>query len=225
MRKLFCLLVLSVFYLGQINLNGAANAQGAPERALLSAAAAGNAIRVKQLLETGASIDARDPAGRTALLLATHANHVETAQLLIKAGADVNAKDHLQDSPYLYAGAEGRLEILKLTVKAGADLNSTNRYGGTALTPAAHHGHIETVRFLVTTKVPINQINNLGWTALLETVILGDGGPTYQAIADILIKAGADVNIADAQGKSPLTHARQRGFKEIAQALAAAGAK
>ena len=147
------------------------------------------------------------------------------ARALIAAGADVNAKDSIQDSPFLYAGAEGRLEILKLTLAAGADLASTNRYGGTALIPACHHGHVETVHELLKTAIEVDHVNSLGWTALLETVILGDGGPRYQEITRLLIAAKADVNLADRDGKSPLAHARARGFSEIAKALSAAGAR
>jgi ankyrin repeat protein len=132
--------------------------------------------------------------------------------------------DDISDSPFLYAGAEGRLEILRMSLARGADLASVNRYGGTALIPAAHHGHIETVRELLRTDIDIDHVNYLGWTALLETVILGDGGPTYIEIARLLIDAGADVNIADNDNVSPLDHAVARGYDEIANLLRKAGA-
>ncbi|HRE22058.1 MAG TPA: ankyrin repeat domain-containing protein, partial [Rhabdaerophilum sp.] len=130
-----------------------------------------------------------------------------------------NAKDSIDDSPFLYAGAEGRIEILRLALAHGADLASTNRYGGTALIPACHHGHVEAVYMLLKTKIAIDHINNLGWTALLEAVILGDGGPIYVEIVDALVHAGADARITDRGGVTPLIHARQRGFAEIAAIL------
>ena len=193
--------------------------------ALLTAARSGDVAAVNTLLGQGAKPDVRDAQNRSALLIATHANQIAVARALIAAGADVNAKDNIQDSPFLYAGAEGRLEILKLTLAAGADLVSTNRYGGTALIPACHHGHVETVRELLKTAIKVDHVNDLGWTALLESVILGDGGPRYQEITRLLIAAGADVNLADRDGKRPLAHARARGFSEIAKALGAAGAR
>ena len=192
---------------------------------LHSAAQANDVALIKKLLETGAGIDARDADRRTALLIATHANAIAAAQVLIAAGADVNAKDNIQDTPYLYAAAEGRLEILRLCLKAGANLKDTNRYGGTGLIPAAHHGHPEIVRELLKTKIDIDHVNRLGWTALLETIILSDGGPTHQDILKQLIAAGADLNLADAQGVSPLAHAKQRGFAGMVQMLQQAGAK
>jgi uncharacterized protein len=202
-----------------------ASSQTQDAGALLRAAAAGDAEGVKRAIAGGAAIEARDPSGRTALLLATRGDHVEVARLLIAAGADVNAKDSIQDSPFLYAGAEGRLEILKLAVANGADLKATNRYGGTALIPAAHHGHVETVRYLLTTAIDVDHVNRLGWTALLEAVILGDGGPAHTAIVQLLVDAGAKLELADREGRTPLQHARSRGQPTVIAILERAGAK
>jgi uncharacterized protein len=195
------------------------------ERALIGSAINGNIDGVRRALKDGASINVRDVRGRTALLIATHRNDVEMAKLLIAAGADVNAKDHIEDTPYLYAGAEGRNDILRMTLEAGADVKSTNRYGGTALIPAAHHGHPDTVAILLRTGIDKDHINKLGWTALLEAVILGDGSQAYVRIVRMLVKAGANPNIADRQGVTPLGHARSRNFPEIVRILEAAGGR
>lgn len=192
---------------------------------LHKAAAADDAAAIKALIAEGAEIDARDASGATALLVATHGNRVNAAQALIESGANVNAKDNIEDSPYLYAGARGHLEILKLTLSHGADLKSINRYGGTALIPAAERGHVETVGTLIKAGIDVDHVNRLGWTALLEAIILADGGPRHQAIVDLLIKAGANVNLADNDGVTPLRHARNRGYGEIAALLEKAGAK
>ncbi|WP_201829409.1 ankyrin repeat domain-containing protein [Microvirga zambiensis] len=184
-----------------------------------------DAAQVQRLLARGVDIDARDESGRTALLIATHGNRIEIARALIEAGADVNAKDRIDDSPYLYAGARGHLEILKMTLAHGADLKSTNRYGGTALIPASERGHVDTVRTLIDAGVNVDHVNNLGWTALLEAIILGDGGERHRQIVELLVKAGADVNLADRDGVRPLQHARSRGYKGIETILVSAGAR
>jgi uncharacterized protein len=196
-------------------------AEGGPAKALLEAAAKGDAAAVERSLAAGVKVEIRDAAGRTPLLLATHGNHVEAARLLIAAGADVNAKDDIQDSAYLYAGAHGRTEILKMTLAAGADLKSLNRYGGTALIPACHYGHVDAVKVLLATAVDVDHINRLGWTALLEAVILGDGGPVHTEIVRLLLEAGANPAIADREGVTPLEHAKRRGFTEMVRLLEA----
>lgn len=221
--RMTCRLILFVF--GVIVLAGAVVGQSGMTQQLLEAAKAGDADGVRSALDAGAEVNSRDSSKRTALLLATIADSPQTAKLLIDAGANVNAKDDRNDSPFLYAGAQGRTEILKLLLAAGADLSSTNRFGGTALIPACHHGHVETVKVLLETSIDIDHVNRLGWTALMETVILGDGGPTYQEIAQLLLDAGADPNIADHDGVTPLAHARRHGYIGIAQVLEAAGGK
>jgi uncharacterized protein len=198
--------------------------QASTNRELIMAAERGDIAQVRNLLSRGAQLEGRDDRGRTALLAATHGNQVEVARFLIAQGADVNAKDSIQDTPFLYAGAEGRVEILKLTLPR-ANLKDTNRYGGTALIPAAHHGHIEAVKVLLGTKIEKDHINKLGWTALLEAVILGDGGEVHTEIVRLLVAAGANVNIADRDGVTALSHARRRGFSEMVQILSAAGAR
>ncbi|GJL69615.1 MAG: hypothetical protein NPIRA06_22500 [Nitrospirales bacterium] len=193
--------------------------------ALFEAVGRNDVAMVRQLLNQGASIHAQDGKGQTALLVAVDRNHVESAKVLIEAGADVNAQDRQLDSPFLLAGARGYLEIVKLTLEAKPDFAIYNRFGGTALIPACERGHVETVRRLLQTDVDINHVNRLGWTALLEAIILSDGGPRHQEIVRLLIKAGADINLPDGDGISPLQHARNKGFIPIAKMLESAGAR
>lgn len=195
-----------------------------PAGPLHDAAASGDTATLRRGLAEGLAVDARDDRGRTPLLVATHHDQVDAARVLIEAGADVNARDATQDSPYLYAGARGRQAILGLTLAHGADLGSTNRFGGTALIPAAERGHVETVRTLIDAGVAIDHINRLGWTALLEAIILGKGGTAHQEIVELLLAAGANPELADGDGVTPLTHARQRGYREIEASLVKAGA-
>lgn len=180
---------------------------------------------MKRLLAEGASVAARDGRKRTPLLAATQGNHVVAAQVLIEAGADVNAQDDLRDSAFLLAGAEGYLEILRLTLKHGADLKSVNRYGGTALIPACHHGHVETVRELLNTAIAIDHVNNLGWTALIESIVLGNGGARHTEALRLLIEAGANINLADRDGRTPWVLARSRGYEAMVKLLERAGAR
>jgi hypothetical protein len=56
--------------------------------ALSYAASGGKSEIVELLLERGAAVDARDPAGGTALIWACNAGHLDCARLLLQAGAD-----------------------------------------------------------------------------------------------------------------------------------------
>lgn len=181
---------------------------------------------IRRLIDAGVDVNTQDLEGRTATMIATYNNNADTAKILIDAGADVNIQDNIENNPFLYAGAEGYIDILKLTIKAGANPSITNRYGGTALIPASEHGYVEVIKELLTnTDIDVNHVNNLGWTALLEAIILSDGDERQQQTVQLLIDYGADANLPDNEGVTPLQHAREKGFKEIEQILLKAGAK
>lgn len=194
-------------------------------QALIIAAERNDVSAIRRLLAVGANVRDRDTQGRTALLAATAHNHIESAKLLIEAGADVNAQDSKLDSPLLLAGASGHIEILKLTLQASPNFKVYNRFGGTALIPACERGHVEVVKELLKTQIDIDHVNNLGWTAILEAIVLSDGGPKHQEIVRLLVSAGADVNLSDRQGVTPLQHARRNGFGVIADILESHGAR
>jgi len=175
---------------------------------------------VKKALDKGANVNTQDKNKRSLLLLATIGKQVEMATLLTEKGADVNLQDDIQDSPFLYAGASGQTELVKLFLANGARFDLFNRYNGTALIPACERGHVETVKVLVNTRgFPVNHVNRLGWTALMEAIVLGNGTKKYQEIVQILKDGGADLEIPDHDGVTPLQHAGSRGFTEIVKIL------
>jgi uncharacterized protein len=197
------------------------------EMKLISAAERGDARAVRRLLEEGASVDARDEGGRTALIAAAYGNRLSVARSLIEAGADVNAKDQTQQSAYLISTSEvgDDPRLLELTLRNGANVHSLDSYNGTGLIRAAERGHVRIVERLLQTSVEVDHVNNLEWTALLEAIILGDGGPRHTKVVRLLVGAGANVNLADGEGVTPLEHARRRGQEEIARILQDAGAR
>lgn len=187
---------------------------------LFAAVNAKDATTTQALVARGANLNVQDDQGRTPAMIATYNNDIATARVLIEAGADVNIRDNMLNNPFLYAGAEGYLEILKLAATHGADPKLLNRFGGTALIPAGEHGHVEVIRYLLeNTKVDVNHVNTPGWTALLEAIVLNTGGPRQQQAVQLLVDHGADVNIADRNGVTPLRHARAKGFTEIVRIL------
>lgn len=166
----------------------------------------------------------RGGAGRTAVTAAAYAGHAEIVRVLVDAGADVDLQDESRANALLSTGETGDVEVLREVLRAGPDLSRTNRFGGTALIPAADRGHVEVVRTLLATEIDVDHVNDLGWTALLEAVILGDGGAAHQEIVELLLAAGADAELADRDGVTPLEHARRNGFEAIERSLRAAGA-
>src|SRR5204863_2438269 len=111
-------------------------------------------------------------------------------------------------------------ETLRVLLAAGASAKlTTSRYDGTALIAAAHLGHDGVVRQLIAAGAPLDHVNNLHWTALIEAIVLGNGGARHQATLKALVDAGANLQLKDRQGNTPLALARSRGYTEMVQML------
>jgi ankyrin repeat protein len=193
---------------------------------LHAAVAKGDAAEIERLIAACQTVDAQDSHSRTPLIVAAHFGHQAAAQALLKGGANPNALDAQRYDIVTIAAVNDDVEMLKLALASGANAGAiTSPYDGTALIAAAHLGHAEVVRVLIAAKAPLDHVNNLGWTALIESIVLGNGGRNHTDTLAALVKAGANLNLADRQGVTPLGLARQRGYAEMVRILEAAGAK
>ncbi len=193
---------------------------------LLAAAAQGDARRIRALTAAGENPDVRDAHRRTPLHVAAYGGHHEAMRALVDAGTDPNALESDRYDIVTIAAVANDVSTLRLALSLGASAkNVTSRYDGTALIAAAHLGHAEVVRALIRAGTPLDHVNNLGWTALIESVVLGDGGARHIETLKALVDAGAQVNLPDRDGRTPLALARARGFGELAKILQAAGGR
>ncbi len=193
---------------------------------LHAAAARGDAAEIARLVAGGAQADSRDRYRRTPLHVAAYRSHLDAMRALVKAGADANALEADRYDIVTIAAVANDLPVLRLALELGASArNVTSRYDGTALIAAAHLGHHEVVGILIRAGAPLDHVNNLGWTAHIESIVLGDGGPRHLATLKALVEAGANRNLSDRSGTTPLALARSRGYREMAAVLAAAGAR
>ncbi|MGH1438875.1 MAG: ankyrin repeat domain-containing protein [Cellvibrionaceae bacterium] len=196
-------------------LSEAQNYQG-----LFAAVYNGDIDQVAALIKEGTDLSQHDSNGRSALHIAAFQSHDETVKLLVKAGVDINALDNDFYDVITIAAVANDIELTQLALTLGGNShNITSPYDGTALIAAAHLGHLEVVNTLIHAKAPLDHVNNLGWTALIEAVILGDGGKRHTAIVNALIKAGANINITDREGLTPLDYAKQFGYSEMVTRL------
>lgn len=187
-------------------------------RKLLLAAKRGDAAGVRRLLEEGVGADAADARGVPAIVWAAFIGDDETIKALLDAGAKVRNKDTLGHQALLFyltggmggggrpragqAAVERHEEVVRWLVEAGAGVNLPGLYRGTVLGSA-----------IALAPFPAQpEYNPL---------------PYYLTVASVrfLIAAGADVNAADALGRTPLMAAAEKPSTELIKLLLEAGAR
>lgn len=109
--------------------------------------------------------------------------------------------------------------IVRLLVDAGVDPNFQDDQGETALHVAARFGHTECAEMLLKGSDSQKAILELtektfGWTPLFVACVDGHLG-----VADLLVKAGADLTKCDTSGWTCTEHAALRGHMDIARRL------
>ena len=210
-----------------------AHAQVAPSAAeaaaytgLHMAAHKGDVAKIQRLVASGAALNATDGYGRTPLHVAAFARQRDAIRALAKAGADLDRLENDRYDGVTIAAVADDEETLKVLLQLGASAKQvTSRYDGTALIAAAHLGHDGVVRQLIAAGAPLDHVNNLHWTAVIEAIVLGDGGARHQATLKALIDAGANLQLADRSGQTPLALAKARGFTAMVSMLEKAGAR
>lgn len=200
--------------------------EAASYKGLHAAAWRGDQAAIVRLAAGKADLDARDAHGRTPVHVAAFARQREAIRALARAGAGLDLLEGDRYDAVTIASVADDEETLRTLLALGASAKQvTSRYDGTALIAAAHLGHDGVVRQLIAAGAPLDHVNNLHWTAVIEAIVLGDGGPRHQATLKALIDAGANLQLADRQGNTPLQLARSRGYAPMVRMLEAAGAR
>ena len=131
---------------------------------LMAAALGGDTDTVRQVLNTGANVNAANVIGNTALMTAVTIGNVDVVRQLLAKGASVNAVSGEPAitvkngtialgrlTPLLLAASSGPLELVQTLLKAGANVNVADSRGLTPLmlAVATDHGDPEIVRAIL----------------------------------------------------------------------------
>ena len=186
--------------------------------------------RLKLLIDQGADVNAAigfdrmlregetraDLRGTTwPLDVAVQQARVDMVKLLLVKGAKFHGGELAQAA--LAGNQDESLAMITVLLQAGADVNSRNDrlVGGfsfTALYAASHKGNKDSVKLLLAQPgVKLDETNDGGDTALM---VAAEGGHTE--IVEMLLKAGANVNITDIGGETAITRAQKTLAKQQA---------
>jgi ankyrin repeat protein len=197
---------------------------------LLGAVARPDSIAVARLLvAAGANVNHRrkvpiGPLGEASVLaIAVTGGDRRTIRLLLDAGAELNPKEGT--SPLCAAAFAGDVESIKLLLDRGADINLRSGMLGSALNFALACGHDEAARLLIARGADssITSIRGAATSGIIFSTYNDHGD---DALARLLVKGGADINVANEFGETALSYALKRGDDTPAvRFLREAGAK
>jgi uncharacterized protein len=194
---------------------------------------------VQRLIKAGADVTVANNYGATAMSLAAATGDAEIIRLLLKAGADPNSPNAEGQTALMSVARTGSVEAAKLLVKAGARVNAVEQWGGqSALMWAAAKSQPQMVRFLlrsgahvdargkvrdwarkVTSEPREKKMDRGGFTAMLYATREG----CVPCVKELLA-GGADIDLADPQGATPLVLAILNQRFDTAKLLIESGA-
>jgi ankyrin repeat protein len=186
---------------------------------MLDAVKAGDLALVKKLLAADASlVNARAEAGESAILLSVYYGHSAIRDLLLARGAELNIFE---------AAATGQLARLQALEKSSSGAIKTFSHDGfTPLHLAAFFGQKSAVDFLLARGAGVNATSkNASALRPLHSAVAHRGDPAVAlAIAQALVAAGAEINVAQHGGWTPLHAAAFHGHAPMVEFLLASGA-
>nr|WP_253309278.1 ankyrin repeat domain-containing protein [Rickettsia endosymbiont of Ceutorhynchus assimilis] len=188
---------------------------------LLTAVQDGDFEKVKDLVSRGASldaanIDAQDKDGKTPLHFAAQEGNLDMVQFFLNRGANIKAKDMYGWTPLHFASAYGKFDVVKFFLDSNINIRAKDRYGDTPLHLAAQNNDKSEIveSFLDSDANNINDRTNNGWTPL-HVAVQGNKPSTVK----LLLGRGADIEVKDTYGQTPLDLATQKGYTDIVKIL------
>ena len=188
------------------------------QTALHLAAAAGYTRCVSLLVQGGAVVDSRGRTGETPLHLAVEHNHPGAVEELLAAGAQVDSGYRFSDlSALMMASSLGHVGVVVALLQHGSDARAIDKLGLTALHHAADAGsdfdNGDIIRLLLEAGADVNaKVLDvpMGWGPLHAAVTVVDRVPCSNTIHPsrgtilALLEGGADVDMGDYDGRTPL---------------------
>ena len=172
---------------------------------------------IDALLVAGADPNGLCRSGDPLICNAASSRKVAAVELLLGAGADPNARDRNGETPLARVVDENKLfgrRIFRSLLAAGADPNAKNKNGDSALAVAVRNFDDGTAKILLEAGADPNAGAPLCEAARLRNFVA----------VEALLGAGADPNVKNTNGDSPLHFAVRNFGREIVELLLDAGA-
>lgn len=189
---------------------------------LAAAVGRGNTFMVEELLRRGARVDV-EIEGKPLLPNAIKRGDKRIIELLMKAGASNTASPTASVAELTSAIQKGDVDVAKALIEKGSAIDSATATATSPLLEAIMKGNSETVALLLNSGADPNRLSGLERVAPLHH-LAAQATREAMTMTDVLLKAKADPNLPDGQGRTPLQIAVFQGNTELARRLVAAGA-
>lgn len=126
---------------------------------------------------------------------------VRSAAAYLDGGGDIEARDRDGRTLLVNAAADDRPNVVQLLLDRGADVNSQDKNGHAALHFAAMNYCADVARRLLASGARVDIQDSDGNTPLSNAVFYSEG---KGAMIRLLLNAGADRNLSNKHGQSPL---------------------
>jgi len=221
-------------YKVDVNRLGKAGSAG-DEPAVNVASHFNNVEGLKLLVKHGANINLSTSKGINALQMAAQRNSLNTAKYLIEQKANLNGYNSLFFNAISYAAMGYHLEMLELLVKSGADVNEVSKDSPWAgplarsamgFNPVDKKSRLKTITKLLELGADPNVLHAQNMTAIMCAAKLAtsDGWKAAVDNCEVLIKNGANVNLANTAGETALMLASEAGNFKLVNLLLKSGA-
>ncbi|XP_045295159.1 fibronectin type 3 and ankyrin repeat domains protein 1 isoform X1 [Leopardus geoffroyi] len=178
-------------------------------------------LLVRILQGGNVKVDVPNKFGFTALMVAAQKGYTRLVKILVSNGTDVNLKNGSGKDSLMLACYAGHLDVVKYLRRHGASWETRDLGGCTALHWAADGGHCNVIEWMIKDGCEVDAADTgSGWTPLMRVSAVSGN----QRVASLLIEAGADVNMKDKDGKTPLMVAVLNDHEELVQLLLDKGA-
>jgi ankyrin repeat protein len=187
------------------------------------AVTSGNTQVVSMLLARGADARARDEAKESLLMLAARYGDGAMASALIAAGADVDyVEPRYSQDALMIAVRSGNPSVVAALIKAGAELNHQTPPGPEPATREPGAGGGSTGEGMIRSGVP-PEGQRLAGTGMMTALLYAARDDQMDA-ARLLVKAGAQLELAEYNAITPLLMAITNDHYDVARLLIEAGA-